>query len=186
MHHLRFEPLSLKNWNDLETLFGPRGACAGCWCMWWRLTRSQWQKGQGNGNKRRLKNLARSQSPGILAYSGSEPLGWCAIAPRAEYRTLARSRVLSPVDDQPVWSVTCFYVARKFRRTGVTAALLRAAVAFARKRGAKIVEGYPIEPGKATVAEVFAYTGFSSTFHKAGFGEVARRSPTRPIMRRKV
>lgn len=153
--------------------------------MWWRLRRAEWQKGKGQGNRKKLRALAGSATPpGILAYVGKEAAGWCAVAPRQEYSLLERSRVLKPVDDQPVWSVTCFFIARQFRKSGMSAELLQAAVRFARKRGARIVEGYPIEPGTARVPEVFAYTGFVSTFRKAGFSEVARRSPTRPIMRR--
>jgi GNAT superfamily N-acetyltransferase len=96
---------------------------------------------------------------------------------------LDRSRVLARVDDAPVWSVTCFFVARKYRYSGLTVALLRAAVEHARRRGACVVEGYPIDPAGGKTADAFAYTGLESAFRDAGFVEVLRRSPTRPIMR---
>lgn len=108
---------------------------------------------------------------------------WCAIAPRDDYPALERSRVLKRVDDEEVWSVTCFFVARAARRQGVTGALIEAAVAFAAEHGARIVEAYPIDPRMPDVPPVFAWTGLASAFESAGFSEVARPSETRPIMR---
>jgi len=179
-------PLTSDRWSDFVQLFGKNGACAGCWCMWWRLPRAEWVKGKGDGNKKALQKLVKSGDvPGLLAYADGQPVGWCAIAPRVDYPRLANSRTLQPVDDQPVWSISCFFVARPFRRRGATIELLEAAVEFARKRGGKIVEGYPVEPKKEQ-ADAFVYTGLASAFRKAGFKEVARRSPTRPIMRRVI
>jgi len=151
--------------------------------MWWRLNRAEWNHGKGEGNRKAFRKLVRSGAePGVLAYADGEPVGWCAIAPRQQYSGLNRSRILKPVDAQPVWSVTCFFIARGLRRQGLSTKLLRAAVDFARARGAKIIEGYPHDTRKAT-ADVFVYTGLVSAFRKAGFKEVARRSKTRPIMR---
>ncbi|MDI7277360.1 MAG: GNAT family N-acetyltransferase [Anaerolineae bacterium] len=182
-HNLEFHPLSGERWPDLEALFGPNGASGGCWCMWWRLPRAEFDRQKGEGNRQLLKALADSgHAPGILAYAGGRPVGWCSIGPREEFVTLERSRVLARVDDEPVWSVVCFYVARGFRRQGIMAGLLGAAVAFARARGATIVEGYPIAPA-GPLSSFSAYTGLASTFARAGFVEVARRSATRPIMR---
>jgi GNAT superfamily N-acetyltransferase len=181
---LTFHPLTLERWGDLERLFGERGACGGCWCMSWRLTRSQYERQKGSPNKAAFKVIvATGPAPGVLAYSGAEPVGWCAVAPREVHERLENSRILARVDEQPVWSVTCFFVARCFRRAGVSVQLLKAAVAHARKLGAQIVEGYPVEPRKDPMPEVFAWTGIRSAFDKAGFKEVARRAPTRPIMR---
>jgi GNAT superfamily N-acetyltransferase len=151
--------------------------------MWWRLNRAEWNRGKGEGNRKALRKLVRSGAePGVLAYADGEPVGWCAIAPRQQYPALNRSRILKPVDDQPVLSVTCFFIARGFRHQGISTKLLKAAVDFARAHGAKIVEGYPHDTKKAT-ADVFVYTGLVSAFRKAGFKEVARRAKTRPIMR---
>jgi len=184
MPRFSFHPLTPDRWPDLERLFGPRGACAGCWCMWWRLSRQEWNRGKGEGNRKAFRKLVRSGAePGVLAYADGESVGWCAIARREQYPRLNSSRILKPVDDQPVWSVTCFYIARGSRHQGLSTALLKAAVDFARVRGAQIVEGYPHDPKKAT-ADVFVYTGLVSAFRKVGFKEVARRSKTRPIMRR--
>jgi GNAT superfamily N-acetyltransferase len=155
--------------------------------MWWRLTRSQFAARRGPGTRRALKRIVDSGSrPGIIAYSGREPVGWCSVAPREEFSALSRSRILQPVDDRPVWSVVCFYVARPYRRTGVTAALLDAAARFAARRGATLLEGYPVEPKSGAFPDVYAFTGLASAFRKSGFQEVARRSPTRPIFRREL
>jgi GNAT superfamily N-acetyltransferase len=184
---IEFQPLTPERWADFEVLFGPRGACAGCWCMWWRHSRKEYRAGQGEGNKRAMKALVDSgEVPGIVACAGGKPVGWCAIAPRETYAALARSRVLKPVDDKPVWSVTCFFIAKGYRKKGLSSKLLEAAAKFAASRGARIVEGYPREPRKDNEPEPFLYTGLASAFRKAGFKEVARRSDTRPIMRKSV
>ena len=176
-------PVTPERWPDLERLFGERGACAGCWCLWWRLPAVQWRAQRGEANRRALEDLVRvGPPPGLLAYVDGEPVGWCALAPRAEYSRFAKSRTLQPVDDQPVWSVVCFFVARPFRGRGVSAGLLAAAAEFARRGGARILEGYPVDP-KSRQADAFVYTGLASLFRRAGFVEVARRSPTRPIVR---
>lgn len=181
---LQFRPLTPDRWPDLERLFGERGACGGCWCMSWRLRRPEFDKNKGEGNKKALRKIVRSGAqPGILAYADGAPAGWCSIAPRTEFSFLERSRVLAPVDDQPVWSVTCFFVARPFRRKGVSVQLLKAAVALARRQGARMVEGYPQEIGARRDPDAFVWTGLASAFRKAGFKEVARRSKQRPIMR---
>jgi GNAT superfamily N-acetyltransferase len=180
---LEFHALTPDRWNDLETLFGERGACGGCWCMWWKMKRSEFKQRKGKENKKAFKKIvADGEVPGIIAYSDGEPAGWCALEPREKYSLLENSRTLKRVDDQPVWSVVCFFVAKPFRGRGVTKRLLQAALEYARKQGAKIVEGYPIDPKKPLPA-AFAYTGLVSAFRAAGFVEVLRRSETRPIMR---
>ena len=181
---LTFQPLTPERWPDLEKLFGPRGACGGCWCMVWRLRRADFDEGKGDANRRAFHDLvAGGAQPGVLAYTGGEAIGWCAVAPRVDYPALERSRVLAAVDDRPVWSITCLYIARPHRRRGVSVRLLEAAVQFAQERGARVVEGYPIEPYSAQVPAAFAWTGLVSAFRQAGFREVLRRSNTRPIMR---
>lgn len=181
---LDFYPLTPERWDDLVALFGPRGACGGCWCMWWRLKHSQFEKQKGEENKRALKRIVDSgEVPGLLAYADGHPVGWCSVAPREAFPRLGRSRILKRVDDRPVWSVVCFFVDKPFRRRGVAVRLLEAAVEHAMKHGAMIVEGYPVEPRKASTPDAFAFTGLASAFRKAGFVEVLRRSDTRPIMR---
>jgi GNAT superfamily N-acetyltransferase len=180
----RFAPLTPERWKDFESLFGARGACGGCWCMWWRLPHAQYQDRKGAHNRQAMQTLVRSGViPGIIAYDGSTPAGWCAVAPREEYVRFATSRVLRPVDDEPVWSIVCFFIAKPFRGRGMAGGLIEAAVDFARSRGARIVEAYPIDAQGDRKADAFIYTGIASTFAEVGFVEVARRSETRPIMR---
>jgi len=181
---IRFCWATAARWKDVEELFGPRGACAGCWCMAWRREHKVWKAGKGAGNKRAFKRLvAGGARPGVVAYLGREPIGWCAVAPRSEYSYLDRSRVLAPVDDAPVWSISCLFVAKAHRRRGVSTRLLRAAAEMAIARGARIVEGYPQAPFAAKTPDAFVWTGTPSAFLKAGFREVERRSPARPVMR---
>ena len=181
---LEFHPLTPERWEDLEKLFGERGACGGCWCMWWRLKRSEFERQKGEENRRAFKNIVdSSQIPGILAYANGQPIAWCSVAPRETYSTLQRSRILKPVDNEPVWSIVCFFVAKQYRRKGVTVKLLKAAKEYVRIQGGEILEGYPLEPKKSKIPDAFAYTGLASAFRNAGFVEVLRRSETRPIMR---
>lgn len=187
IHGIVIEPVTAERWADFESLFGKRGACGGCWCMWWRLKRAQFEKQKGAGNRRAMKRIVDAGgTPGLLAYQDGEPIGWCSVAPRSDFSVLERSRVLAPVDGQPVWSIVCFFIARPYRRQGITVKLLQAAMRYAGQHGARIVEGYPVLPRKGRMPDVFAYTGLVSAFEKAGFREVARRSETRPIMRRAV
>jgi GNAT superfamily N-acetyltransferase len=179
-----FHPLTPDRWDDLVALFGPRGACGGCWCMTWRLSRADFSRNKGDKNKRALKKIVMAgDPPGILAYDGATPVGWCALAPRTDYPALERSRVLKPVDGEPVWSVSCFFIAMGYRRQGLSVALLEAVIKFAKKRGAKILEGYPSAPYAENVPAPFIWTGTEAAFRRAGFREAARRSKTRPIMR---
>jgi GNAT superfamily N-acetyltransferase len=152
--------------------------------MSWRLHRAQYEQQKGARNKAAFKRIVvNGPPPGVLAYAGAKPVGWCALAPREVHARLENSRVLARVDGQPVWSVTCFFVAKSFRRAGVSVQLLKAGVDLAAKLGARMVEGYPVEPKKNPMPDVFAWTGIASAFRKAGFKEVARRSPVRPVMR---
>jgi GNAT superfamily N-acetyltransferase len=152
--------------------------------MYWRLTGSQFAARKGEENRLALHALVESgPPPGLLAYVDGRVAGWCAMAPRAAYPRLDRSRVLKPIDDLPVWSVVCFFVRRDFRGQGLSVALLRAATRFAAEQGAPAVEGYPVEPRGGRMPPVFAYTGLASAFRRAGFSEIIRRSETRPIMR---
>ncbi len=177
-------PVSRESWKDLEGLFGERGACGGCWCMVWRLSRQEFEAGKGTPNRRRLKELVDGGAmPGILGYIGEQPVAWCAVAPRTDYGFLGRSRVLAPVDEEPVWSISCLFVDRAYRSRGLSTGMISAAVDFASSRGAAVVEAYPVDKPNERAADAFVWTGLASSFLKAGFQEVARRSETRPIMR---
>jgi len=181
---IKIHPVTPERWKDFTQLFGKRGACGGCWCMHWRLTRAEFEKRKGDKNRRAMKRLIDSgHIPGLLAFADNKPIGWCSVSPREVFSALARSRVLKPVDDQPVWSIVCFFIAKEYRHRGLSVALLKAAIEYVKKNGGKIVEGYPIDPKKKDYVDAFAFTGLLSAFKKAGFTEVARQSQTRPIMR---
>ncbi len=182
---LTFQPLVPEHWNKFVTLFGERGACGGCWCMLWRTTNKEYELQKGNGNKQAMKTIIDSgRTPGIIAIYEHKAIGWCAIAPRTDYPALQRSRVLKPVDNRPCWSVSCLFINKLFRKMGVSTELISAATKYAQSQGAKIVEGYPVEPKtEKDIPPAFAWTGIPKAFMYAGFKEVARRSPARPIMR---
>jgi GNAT superfamily N-acetyltransferase len=184
IQQMTVHPVTPERWDDLESLFGPRGAVGGCWCMWFRQKRSEFEQLKGEGNRRAMQAIVYSgEVPGLLAYAEDVPIAWVSVAPRQAFPSLDRSPILKPVDDQPVWSVVCFFIARKYRRQKLSLVLLQAALEYARQQGVRILEGYPIEPKKDSAPDIYAFTGLASTFRQAGFVEVARRSESRPIMR---
>jgi GNAT superfamily N-acetyltransferase len=166
MPRTEFQPLTPDRWADFEQLFGPRGACAGCWCMFWKLPRREFEENKGVGNRLAQRGIVLTGGvPGLLAYVDEIPAGWIAVGPRSEYTGLARSRVLKPLDDIPVWSVPCFFVARKYRGQGLTVGLLKAAVEYVRSQGGSVVEGYPVGPRQnGRMPPVFVFTGLVSAF----------------------
>ena len=182
--NLKIYPLDRTRWDDFELLFGPRGACGGCWCMSWRLKKSEFELGKGEPNKRSMKDIVcRDEPAGVLAYVDGSPIGWCAVAPREVYKRLENSRVLKRIDDRPVWSITCLFIAKTFRRRGISTELIKGAVEYAKSNGAKIVEAYPVVPYSDNVPDAFLWTGIPASFQAAGFVEVARRSKGKPMMR---
>lgn len=189
MNKFSFHPATPERWPDLENLFGKNGANAGCWCMFWRLERAMFKKTKGDGNRQRLKQIVEAdEQPGILAYDGKQAVGWCGIAPREQLLALENSRILKRVDDQPVWSITCFFVAKESRQKGIMESLIKAAVKHAKSHGAKIVEAYPIDMQSSklmgqTFNSYSGYMGVASAFRSIGFVEVGQASETQLIMR---
>lgn len=180
---IRFYPVTKSRWESFEKLFGERGACGGCWCMWWRVQKKEFEKKRGVGNKTVMQKMINSgKVPGVIAYDFGKPMGWCSVAPRKDYPRLEKSRILKPIDDKSVWSIVCLFINKEYRKKGFSSKLLRAACDYAGKRGAKIVEGYPSDI-KNKLPDAFVYNGLMSSYAKAGFKEVLRRSKTRPIMR---
>jgi len=179
----RIEPAA-DNFSDLEDLFGPNGAYSGCWCMWNRQTNAEFQEQNYEPNRKSLRtSVAEGHEFGVLAYDGDIPVGWAALAPRTEYSRLGRSPITKPIDDREVWSVTCFVVRKDHRGRGVATALLAGAERRARELGAVVLEGYPVAPD-ADVVDTEAWHGLESMFVSAGFTEVARRKPRRPMYRK--
>ena len=180
---LSIKPIKRNLWTDLEELFGAYGACGGCWCMYWKLRGKAYEEAKGYETRQMHKSIVDAGVvTGLLAYWHGEVAGWVAVEPRSVYEKLAHSRALKPVDDKEVWSITCFFVARKFRRNGIAVELIKAAVQHVSHMGGKIVEGYPVDVQKDSPAP-FIFTGTASAFRQANFKEVARNSPTRPIFR---
>jgi ribosomal protein S18 acetylase RimI-like enzyme len=184
-------PLTPERWPDLETIFNAKGCSVarGCWCMYYRRSgaRSALPRGMthARANRAELKALVdHGEPPGLLAYRGAVPVGWVSLGPREQYAKLRRSPVMKAVDDQPVWSVICFVVPSEYRGQGVAQALLRGAIAYAKKHGAKLLEAYPVDkPARSTDDSI--WFGAKSMYDRAGFKEVARRKPFRPIVRLK-
>ena len=153
--------------------------------MLWRLSRKEFESQKGDTNKLAMKTIvAAGEVPGILVYHNSEAIGWCAPAPRSRYPALLRSRILQPVDDQQCWSIACLFIKKPFRKIGISTELLLAATVNDKSQGAELMEGYPVEPKvEQQIPAAFAWTGISKAFISAGFREIVRRSPTRPVMR---
>jgi GNAT superfamily N-acetyltransferase len=177
-------PLTPERWADFDALMGPMGGSGGCWCMLWRQTKAENDANAGEPNRATMKAIVDSgAAPGLLAYDGDTPVGWISVAPRPAFPRLETSRVLKPIDDQEVWSVSCFLIERTRRRQGVATTLLEAACAFVADHGGRIVEGYPIVANR-DYPDVYAWIGFDTVFRRAGFEEVARTSTKRRIMRK--
>ena len=180
-------PATADRWRDLEKLFGPdRGANSGCWCMWWRLTRTAWQQMPKAERKARFRKVVAAGPPvGLLALRAGEPLGWVQVAPRRATPGFNTSPVAAPADPQDdpdrVWAITCFYIAAAGRRRGIAHALAAAAVAHAFAQGAVAVEACPKEAGERASGDLFM--GTPSVFRRLAFREIARRTPARPLMR---
>jgi GNAT superfamily N-acetyltransferase len=180
---LRIEPLTPDLWPALEDLFGKKGACNGCWCMYWRIGAAYRHRSRELNRKDFEKVVHRGPPPGLLAFDDDLPVGWCQITPRDVLPWLDRTWRVRRVDEMPVWSISCFYVRIGYRRRGVSASLIGAAVQMARHAKAPAVEAYPLDGDLSPSA---TSTGYVSTFVRAGFKEVARHSPERPIMRYKL
>jgi GNAT superfamily N-acetyltransferase len=179
-------PLTPQTWADLEELFGlPGGAIVrGCWCMHYRLTGSPPPGATGQTTKQQMFQLVQGGAvPGLVGYVDGHAAGWISLGPREEYLRLRRSPVMKPVDDKPVWSVVCTYVAKRFSGQGVQHRLLAAAVDYARDRGVRLLEAYPVDKSERSHDD-FMFFGSRSLYERAGFREVVRRSPTRVVMRR--
>lgn len=177
---LTIRPLTPDLWSAFEDLFGKNGACNGCWCMYWRIG-SAYRKQPGGKNRSAFRAIVRNgPPPGLLAFDGDRAVGWCQLTPRDALPWLDRAWRLRRVDDVPVWAISCFYIRKGYRRRGVTAALIAAAIEAARQAKAPALEAYPLDPDKTPSA---SGTGFVRTFLRAGFQVVAQRVAARPIVR---
>ena len=184
---MEIHPLTPERWSDFEALFGTRGAYGGCWCMWWRTTRKEFDACQGEKNRLAMKALVEAgQVPGLIGYVEGQPAAWCALGPRDDFPSINRSRVLKKLDDTPVWSLPCLFVGKGFRGQNLAAGMIRGAVDYVRQKGGKVIEAYPTVPRKGKLPPVSSFMGFPDVFARAGFVECARPSEARMIMRRVV
>lgn len=188
---LSIRPLTAKRWPDLVALFGRPGlsVARGCFCMYYRRS-GKHERPPGvtysESNKKALRALVdRGVVPGLLGYDGKRAVGWVSLGPREDYAKLRRSSVMKPVDDEPVWSIVCFVVDPEARGRGVAEAMLKGAIAWARARRVKLLEAYPCDK-PARAADDSMWFGAKTMFDRAGFTEVARRKPMRPVVRRKL
>jgi GNAT superfamily N-acetyltransferase len=183
-------PLTEDRWGDLEAVFNARGCSVarGCWCMYYRVSGKEsgyTRPGdeQRARSKAALKGLVQEDPPpGLIGYLGETPVGWVSLGPRRDYAKLANSPTMKPVDDQPVWSVVCFVVPSEYRKQGVARDLLAGAIRYARKRGVRLLEAYPVDKAHPSASDA-PWFGSKSMFDEAGFEEVARRKPARPVVR---
>lgn len=176
---LRLQSLTPKLWDALEDLFGPGGACGGCWCMFWRQPRGEpWSEVRGEEARRRLRVLVESgEARGVLAFAGDLPIGWCAVGHKSEFPRLERSPSLGDREGAQAHAIPCFYVRKGWRRQGVARALLRAGIGLLAGEGAQAIEGYPLVPrsdGDPHPAAM-AWTGTLGMFLDAGFSHVVHR-----------
>jgi len=193
---LKIHPLTPARMADLAKLFGQGGDPKWCWCAFNRVRGMTWANSTPESNRQVLADAVRTtarehRAPGLVAYRGSEAVGWVSLGLREDYDRIQHSVVLAPLDDKPVWSIVCFVVGRKARGQGVGHALLDAAIAYARQHGATLLEAYPAETGGKRIPSASAFRGTVSMFERAGFEVVARRqfnktTPVRPIVRRRV
>lgn len=179
MTEFAFHPITAARWVDLAAFFEQHSNPNYCWCMRWRLKSTEFGQLRAAERRSRLESLVQEKTPiGVLAYHAGAPVGWCSVAPRETYTALERSRTLKRIDDQPVWSVVCFFVDRNFRGQGLATKLLRAAVDYALSQGATIVEGYPVEPRQS-----YRFMGAPGIFEEVGFREAAIARNGRRIVR---
>jgi GNAT superfamily N-acetyltransferase len=180
---LLIRELTPQSWPVFEKLFGANGACAGCWCMWWRIPEGErFNDVRGAEAKRRQKALVLAgKSRGLIAFAEGEPVGWCAYGRRTDFAALRRSPTLACDDAKQVWSLPCFFVKAGWRGRGVARALLRAALASLKGKGARIAEAYPVRPPSSNAG---AFTGTVPWLESEGFRVLTERPRGRQRARR--
>lgn len=181
----KVQPVTKDNWNQFVELFGERGACANCWCMYYRLSKTDFNSGKlNNGNKNSMQAIIWNGKPaGLLGYFNEKPVAWCALAPREDFIKLEKSRVHKRIDDKMVWSIPCFFIHKDYRNSGISGLLLQGAIEYAKSKEIKIIEAYPTIPTQERLPDSFAWVGLYKTFERTGFRIVDRKSKNRPMVR---
>lgn len=181
INKINIKPATYDRWDDLQEVFGPRGAYDGCWCMYWRIKRKEMGQLGVKGRRLALKKLTGGTSPpGIIYYDRSTPIAWCAVGPREDFSVLQRSPTLKPVDDRPTWSMVCFFIIEEYRGRGLFREMVKRALDYAKRSGAERIEAYPKE---GVESGTWAYMGIADVYRSLGFREVARRKLDRPVLR---
>lgn len=185
LNQLTFEPLTKTNWSKFVQLFGKKGACGNCWCMYYRLNKTDFTEGKiDEGNKDAMHSLVWENKPtGILGFYDGQPIAWCAFAPREDFIKLKKSRVHKRIDNKPVWSVPCFFIDKNFRRQGVSTEILKGVIKYAKENHISMIEAYPAIPTKESLPDSFAWIGLYKSFERAGFKIVDQTSKNRPMVR---
>jgi GNAT superfamily N-acetyltransferase len=185
LNQLTFEPLTKLNWNKFTGLFGEKGACGNCWCMYYRLLKTDFQERKADdGNKRAMKEIVWKGKPaGILGLYEGQAIAWCAFAPREDFIKLEKSRVHKRIDNKVVWSIPCFFIDKNVRLHGVSVELLKGVIRYAEENGIEIIEAYPTIPTQAKLPDSFAWIGLFRSFESARFEIVDRTSKNRPMVR---
>jgi GNAT superfamily N-acetyltransferase len=181
----KVQPVTKDNWNQFVELFGERGACANCWCMYYRLSKTDFNSGKlNNGNKNSMQAIIWNGKPaGLLGIFNEKPVAWCAFAPREDFIKLEKSRVHKRIDNKMVWSIPCFFIHKEYRNSGISGLLLQSAIEYAKSKEIKIIEAYPTIPTQEKLPDSFAWVGFYKTFERTGFKIVDRKSKNRPMVR---
>jgi GNAT superfamily N-acetyltransferase len=185
LSQITFEPLRKSNWFKFVQLFGEKGACGNCWCMYYRLKKDDFVEGKADeGNKEAMKKLVFENKPtGILGFYEEQPIAWCAFAPREDFMKLENSRVHKRIDNKSVWSIPCFFIDKNFRRQGISVEILKGVIEYAKNNNIQIIEAYPTIPTKEPLPDSFAWIGLFKSFERAGFEIVDNKSKNRPMVR---
>ena len=184
---IKLEPLTKTNWKAFEELMGEKGGCGHCWCMLFRLPYKEFQSNNPDGNKKLMKGIVSSSKPtGLIATYENEAIGWMALAPREDYIKIENARSLKRIDDKPVWSITCLFIKKEFRRMGVSQIMIKGAIEYAQKNNIRILEAYPVIPYDEKVPPPFLWVGVLSTFTRNGFKIVRQNGKSKAMVRKEV
>jgi GNAT superfamily N-acetyltransferase len=182
MSPIEFQELTIKTWHLFERLMGEKGGCAGCWCMLYRSTTSEFQENKYEGNRKAMRKLVEAGQPiGLIALIDTEPIGWISLAPRQHLPKIDHSRALKKLDKKPAWSISCFFVAKEYRNQGISTEMIKGAIRFARQQKIKTLEAYPTIPYAKKIPAAFLWSGPLSAFKKNGFQVVLKSGKTKAI-----
>jgi GNAT superfamily N-acetyltransferase len=184
---IKLEPLTLNNWDMFEELMGEKGGCGGCWCMLFRLPYKEFKANKPGGNKMFMHEIVSQTRPtGLMAVYENKAIGWMALAPREDYTKIEKARSLKRIDDKPVWSITCFFVKKEFRKMGISQMMIKAVIAYAKKNNIETLEAYPAIPYDDKMPAPFLWIGVLSSFKKNGFKVVQQNGKSRAMVRKEV